>query len=348
MDLRRRTTLGGVVYTEKIKETLPPEVYNELVLVYNVTSTNNPTQLLCDLESHAGAPSLTLGDYTYTDWDLNQLDSMWIGESQYSPSKTHTFTSTGLHTVKLRFNSSFNCMSFMFAGCTNLVSVDFTNCDTSKVTQMAGLFGDCISLTNVNFAAINTSNVVTMMGMFDTCSALSSVDVSMFNTEKVTCMQYMFNLCTSLTSINLSNFNTPKLTDMYKMFTGCSNLVTANLSGFVTSKVIDMSYLFQSCSKLQTLDMRNIGSTAISNSAQYGYMLSGCLALQTFYWGMKTAPTVNSNTFGNSNSTYTGYTNRSKGTNKLYLPTGYSGYNSGYWNSRLKSTRYGGFSFVTY
>jgi surface protein len=319
---------------------------NELILTYNVTSTSAETLLI------SNQAQVTAQNITYPTWDISQLKKMYIDDVEYAPKRTHKFSSTGTHTVRLIFNDTFHTMGMMFATCSNLVSADFTKCDLSNVTIMGGAFGDCTSLTSVNFNGVNTSNVTTMMGMFDTCTSLASVDLSPLDTSNVTDFAYMFNACSSLTSIDLSTFNTTNLTDMYKMFTGCSSLVTANLSSFVTSKVIDMSYLFQNCSKLQTLDMRNIGSIATTSTGIYKYMLSGCLALTTLYWGMKTAPSVYSNTFGNSSSTYTGYTNRRRGTNKLYLPTGHSGYtsssSSNYWRSRLQSTSYGGFTIATY
>ena len=324
---------------------------NELILTYNVTSTSSEIQLISSL--NAG----TILNYDYPEWDISQLKRMYIDDVEYTPKKTHKFTSTGTHTVKLHFNDSFNSMGMMFSQCAALTSVDFTNCDLSNVTNMGGIWGDCTSLTSINFANVDTSNVVTMMGMFDTCTALTSVDLSPLNTSKVTEFAYMFNGCTSLTSIDMSMLDTSSLIDLYKTFCGCTNLLTADLSGFITTKVTDFSYMFQGCAKITTIDMRNIGSANITSTSSYGYMFAGCKALTTLYWGMKTAPSVYSNTFGSSTSSnntnvYAGYSNRRNGTNKLYLPSGNSGYttnsNSNYWRSRLCSTSYCGFSITTF
>ena len=324
---------------------------NEIIATYNVTSTSSETQLISIL--NAG----TVLEYDYPEWDLSQVETMFIDDVEYTPKKSHTFSTTGTHTVKIHLNDTFTSMGMMFAQCTALKSVDFTNCDLSNVTNMGGIFGDCTSLTSVNFEGVDTSNAVTMMGMFDTCTALTTVDLSPLNTSKVTEFAYMFNQCTSLTSIDMSMLNTSSLKDLYKTFYGCTALKSANLSGFVTTNVTDMSYMFQGCTAITTIDLRNMGSNKITNAAQYGYMLAGCKALTTLYWGMKTAPTVHQYTFGSSTSSnntnvYAGYTNRSKGTNKLYLPSGHSGYtstsSSNYWNSRLCSTRYCGFSITTF
>lgn len=324
---------------------------NELICTYNVTSASSDTQLISTL--NAG----TVLEYDYPEWDISQLKTMYIDDVEYSPTKSYKFTSTGTHTVKFHFNETFTSMGMMFAQCTSLTSVDFSNCDLSNVTNMGGIFGDCTALTSVNFEGVDTSNVVTMMGMFDTCTALASVDLSPLNTSKVTEFAYLFQGCTSLTTIDMSMLDTSSLTDLYKTFYGCTALKSANLSGFVTTNVTDMSYMFQGCTAITTIDLRNMGSNKITNAAQYGYMLAGCKALTTLYWGMKTAPTVHQYTFGSSTSSnntnvYAGYTNRSRGTNKLYLPTGHSRYtstsNTNYWYSRLQSTRYCGFTISTY
>ena len=324
---------------------------NEIIATYNVTTTSSETQLISTL--NAG----TVLEYDYPEWDLSQVKTMFIDDVEYTPKKSHKFSTTGTHTVKIHFNDTFTSMGMMFSQCTALKSIDFTNCDLSNVTNMGGIFGDCASLTSVNFEGVDTSNAVTMMGMFDTCTALTTVDLSPLNTSKVTEFAYMFNGCTSLTSIDMSMLDTSSLKDLYKTFCGCTNLLTADLSGFITTKVTDFSYMFQGCTKITTIDMRNIGSANITSTSSYGYMFAGCKALTTLYWGMKTAPSVYSNTFGSSNSSnntnvYAGYTNRSKGTNKLYLPSGHSGYTSysisNYWRNRLCSTSYCGFSITTF
>ena len=343
MDIRRSLLMANSITEE--------EEGNILTLKYDINSTSSETQII----STTPGTGTTVQGVTYVQWDLNQLVAMYIDDVEYTPKYTHKFTSTGIHTIKLVFNDTFNTMGMMFTGCNRLKEVDFTNTDLSNVTIMGGVWGDCTSLTSINFANVDTSNVTTMMGLVDSCTALETIDLSMFNTSKVTDFAYMFHGCTSLTSIDLSNFDTTSLTDMYQMFTDCSNLKTANLSSFNTSKVIDFSRLFKNCSKLESVDMRNIVSTNITTTANYGEMFYGCLNLKTIYWGMKTAPTVYKTTFGNSNSTYTGYNTRSNSVNKLYLPTGHSGYttagswvNKRYWKDVLQNTSYCGFTIATY
>jgi surface protein len=93
-------------------------------------------------------------------------------------------------------------MSSMFSGCSGLTSLDISNFETAKVTNMTYMFYNCSSLT--------------------------SLDVSKFNTAKVTTMYWMFGSCSGLTSLTFGeNFTTASCTDghcMLYMFSGCSRL----------------------------------------------------------------------------------------------------------------------------
>ena len=56
------------------------------------------------------------------------------------------------------------------------------------------------------------------------------------------------------------------------------------------------------------------------------------------------APIVSSGTFGNSTDSYTGRNTYDQGINKLYVPTGATGYDSGYWADPLQDLTKCGFT----
>ena len=118
-----------------------------------------------------------------------------------------------------------NC-SNMFVMCSDLISLNLNNFDTSKVTNMMGMFSECSSLISLNLSNFDTSNVVDMNSMFSGCSSLKSIDVSNFDTSNVVDMNSMFSECSSLTSIDLSSFNTSNVTDSDGLFAGCLNLTS--------------------------------------------------------------------------------------------------------------------------
>ena len=49
-------------------------------------------------------------------------------------------------------------MSSMFYSCSNLTSLDVSNFDTSKVTDMGGMFYSCSNLTSLDVSNFDTSN----------------------------------------------------------------------------------------------------------------------------------------------------------------------------------------------
>ena len=113
----------------------------------------------------------------------------------------------------------------MFNGCSALKSLDLTNFNTAKVTEMGNMFNGCSALTSLDLTNFNTANVKFMDYMFNGCSALTSLDLTNFNTAKVTYMNNMFEGCSALTTIYASDkFDTDSVSYGSDMFTGCKSL----------------------------------------------------------------------------------------------------------------------------
>ena len=184
-----------------------------------------------------------------------------------------------------------NCRR-MFYSCNNLTSIDFTNFNTSNVTDMSEMFRECnLSASIIGLENWDTSNVTRMHYMFGECN-LTSLDLSKWDTSNVTDMSYMFyfndnlisivglenwntsnvtnmssmfSICMSLTSLNVSNFNTSKVTDMSEMFRRCEQLTSLNVSNFNTSKVNNMYYMFGECNSLTSLDLSNLDTSKVTD-----------------------------------------------------------------------------------
>ena len=162
-------------------------------------------------------------------------------------------------------------MRGMFYHLSNLTTLDLSNFDTSRVTNMSFMFSGVSNLTTLDLSNFDTSKVTNMSNMFSATPKLTTLDLSNFNTSNVTDMSHMFHDMSSLTSLNLSNFDTFKVTNMGAMFNNMSNLTTLNLSNFNTSKVTDMSYMFAVTPNLTTLDLSNFDT---SNVTDMGYMFA--------------------------------------------------------------------------
>ena len=74
----------------------------------------------------------------------------------------------------------------------NILDLDLSNFDTSKVTDMHGMFFNMFYLTTLNLSNFDTSNVMDMNSMFYSVGNLSKLDLSNFDTSKVTDMHDMF------------------------------------------------------------------------------------------------------------------------------------------------------------
>ena len=145
--------------------------------------------------------------------------------------------------------------AYWFYSCNKLTDADFTNLDTSAVTNMDRMFYSCSSLTSLDVSSFNTSAVTNMDRMFQYCRSLTSLDLSSFDTSAVPSMDYMFCQCSSLKSLDVSSFDTSAVMYIDSMFEGCSSLTSLDLSSFDTKAVTNMNDMFYNCSALEKLTL---------------------------------------------------------------------------------------------
>ncbi len=167
-------------------------------------------------------------------------------------------------------------MNQMFYDCSNIITLDLSEFNTSNVFDMERMFIGCTSLTSVNLSSFNTEKLVYASKMFENCVSLQSLDLSSFKTDKVKTMSGMFDGCSSLTKLNLKSFNTKNVTDMTSMFSNCSSLSTLDLSNFNTTRVKYMESMFYECSSLSSLDLSSFNTSMVNDM---DYMFKGCSSL---------------------------------------------------------------------
>ena len=207
-------------------------------------------------------------DYAYDETLTSAWDAKQTNENLKYKTKIYKKSATEIAIASdYKLNAPESC-NVMFAGCSSLTSLDVSNFNTSKVTNMSFMFKGCSSLTSLDLSNFNTSNVTAISFMFSDCSALTSLDLTNFNTSKVTVMTNMFSSCSSLTSLNVSNFDTSKVIQMSFMFKGCSSLTNLDLSNFDTSKVAFFdSMLSGAFSKNPTASTLIISNKFVINNA---------------------------------------------------------------------------------
>ena len=173
-------------------------------------------------------------------------------------------------------------MSYMFFNTPSLTLLNLSNFDTSKVTNMDSIFRGMTNLTTINLSNFDTSKVTDMSSMFFDVRNLTTLDLSNFNTSRVMYMNLMFSDMHNLTTLNLSNFDTSKVTDMHDMFSNIKNLTALNLSNFNTSRVTDMGFMFYGMSSLTSLNLSNFNT---GNVTDMSFMFAQTHKLKTLNLG---------------------------------------------------------------
>ena len=164
-------------------------------------------------------------------------------------------------------------MGYMFYNISNPTTLDISNFDTSQVRSMRSMFSAMYNLTTLNLSHFDTSKVTDMAGMFYSVSTLRTLNLSNFDTSQVTDMNHMFYNMSNLTTLNLSSFDTSKVKNMGYMFAGVSNITTLNLTSFDTSKVTNMGYMFSAMFSLTTLNLSNFDTSQVTNmGSMFAYM----------------------------------------------------------------------------
>ncbi len=231
--------------------------------------------------------------------------------------------------VKFVFKQILNDLSFLFAYCNNLETIDLNSYDSTHITNMLGMFNECKNLKSVDLSEFKSTkdinmefmfngckslkiinfpsdnypkiNVTNLSDLFFSCLSLESVDLSSFNTSKVKRMNNLFNGCSSLTSINLFSFNTSNVINIERMFSSCMSLKLVDLSKFNTEKVENMKEMFFDC---RTIIELNLSSFNTSNVKSMDSMFMGCHSLKII--NLSSFNTINvinmSNMFGGCNS----------------------------------------------
>ena len=262
-------------YTNKLVFSILTNDYDRIALMTNgpdfntkLKSLETVTNKIEHFKKSAVTPVTSMNSVNVEDGASDYEIKLWL-----DPADKTAYYYTESEKVYLNTDSSRMFHSIYYEQeIKNILDIDLSNFDTSKVINMDSMFVYMSKLTTLNLSNFDTSKVTNMNNMFYHMSALTTINLSSFDTSNVTDMSGMFSGMSKLTTLNLSHFDTSKVTNMGFMFSDMFNLTTLDISSFDTSKVTSMRYMFDDMSKLTTLNLSHFDTSKVTNM---GYMFSG-------------------------------------------------------------------------
>ena len=222
-----------------------------------------------------------------------------------------------IYIIKLKWNNQLTTCRSLFQGLSNIIQIDFTNFNTSKVESMKYMFEKCINLKKIIFGnKFDTSLSTSMEFMFSDCHSLISLDLTFFNTSLVDNMGKMFYNCNSLIYLNISNFDTSKTTNFNFTFKECKSLISLDLHSFNTEQVVHMNEMFSGCLSLEYLNISNFNTKLVTLMNKMfcncvlltsidlsGINTSLATAMDMFFYGCKSLKNIDVSKFDTSSCT---------------------------------------------
>ena len=201
--------------------------------------------------------------------------------------------------ISVNFTSHFKLGSIVsfgriFDSCHSLLSVDFSNLNTSQITDMAYMFYECENLIYVNFRNIDTSNVESMYGMFMFCYSLENVNLGNLNAENARFLSYMFFSCKSLKSVILPYAKKGnKIENMDGMFESCEKLISLNFVNLDISNVKNMETMFRDCYSFEYINVYDPDKIDSENSYLKFFNPQGITSIVAIFAGCINLKSIN-------------------------------------------------------
>ena len=232
-----------------------------------------------------------------------QFEDIYFYKSQIFRNNKHLKSITFSDFIEYKMGIS---LSYLFAGCTNLTSVDFSKLSyiySSNMEHMfdgcinltyvnvnnlksssstAYMFNDCKSLTSIDLSNFDISETATLRNMFANCTSLQNINLKGFKLDSATTIESIFDNCYSLKSLDLSAFKPAQLTIVYSAFYNCSSLTSINFLDFYSEKLNEMRYLFFNCSSLKELNLNDFNTKNVEY--MHGFF-EGCESLTSIIIG---------------------------------------------------------------
>jgi surface protein len=169
------------------------------------------------------------GENDYIKNQLNEEDiKIYLEEEGEEKIPIHNnynmFPKMGDFNLKIKFNTIIKKGFGLFSVCENITHIDFTNFNTSLMTDFSYMFFRCYNLKYINLSSFDTSKMTNMKYMFYGCQNLKEINLKSFDTTNVVDATGLFGNCKTFVNLDISNFNFKNIKDIEYMFLGCDNL----------------------------------------------------------------------------------------------------------------------------
>ena len=131
---------------------------------------------------------------------------------------THTYyLNQTENNVKLVWHNEVKSCYSMFCYCYDIIEINFSNFDTSEVTDMPWMFYDCTSLKSLDLSNFDTSKLKSVQEMFKGCKNLEYINMKNFNTKNsLTTTSGMLDNIPINTVFCINPENNPKIANLIK------------------------------------------------------------------------------------------------------------------------------------
>ena len=139
--------------------------------------------------------------------------------------------------------------NYLFAGMTNLRSINFDGFTTNYTEYMSYMFYNDANLTDLDLSGLRSDYIKTMISTFEGCTKLQNINMSTFTTKPVTNFERTFYNCTSLIKVDMRNLLGDESTTITDALRGvknnCTFIVNNQAIGLALSTTTDSTINFQ-------------------------------------------------------------------------------------------------------
>ena len=234
--------------------------------------TSNVTNM-SSMFSGASIPSIDIRK-----WNVSNVLDM---TTMFASSNIPSINLSGLDASKV------TTMNQMFSYSSSS-SIDVSNLNASNVENMGMMFYQTGNLNTINLSNFNTAKATDMSHMF-AYSGISSIDLSTLNTSNVTNMFDMFGYDTNLESLDFSDLDVSKVTNAEILING-SGIKEFTIEGLSWDSLSNFNSIFSSADKLEVLNANNMSLPKVTSI----YTFSSLTNIKQFNMNHLNAPKLSS------------------------------------------------------